>query len=216
MFTERKIEKFQQTISALPDTPNLSAAELKRRFDACPEELRTALTGVCDDGAALEKRMDAYRAETFEGEITRDMLTPAVRDELSGKAEQTALAAETAAREKTDAAVAQKCECYFGSYTGDGAANKTIALGFEPKAVLVFSPMGRTYSVKQYGGAVYDGGLALPGKPVTVTTYEGKTYQILETAKNGFTVYKNEYETGNGDYYPISTNDGLHYYIAFR
>ncbi len=86
-------------VSALPDTPNVSAAELKRRFDACPEELRKALNGVCDDGAALEKRMDAYRTETFEGEITRDMLALAVQSEISGKAEQSALDAETAARD---------------------------------------------------------------------------------------------------------------------
>ena len=155
MFTERKIEKFQQTISALPDTPNLSAAELKRRFDACPEELRKALNGVCDDGAALEKRMDAYRAETFEGEITRDMLAPAVRDELSGKAEQTALNAETAAREQTDAVVAQKCEILLGTYTGNGAASREISLGITPKAVIVFHNGTRTGDSNfgwRYGG----------------------------------------------------------------
>lgn len=50
MFSERKIESFEQRVSDLPDTPALSAAALKARFDACPEELRAALNGVCDDG----------------------------------------------------------------------------------------------------------------------------------------------------------------------
>ena len=152
MFTERKIEKFQQTVSALPDTPNLSAAELKRRFDACPEELRQALNGVCDDGAALEKRMDAYRAETFEGEITRDMLAPAVQSEISGKAEQTALAAETAARENLAETVAQKCEILLGTFRGNGST-QSITLGFRPKVVMVMSTCG----LGHYSGVAFDG-----------------------------------------------------------
>ena len=135
MFTERKIEKFQQTVSALPDTPNLSAsAELKRRFDACPEELRAALNGVCDDGAALEKRMDAYRAETFEGEITRDMLAPAVRGEFPEKRTQTACRTNRRARMKTDktlqTADRKKVRSSVGTYTGNGTASQIITLGF--------------------------------------------------------------------------------------
>ena len=71
MFSERKIESFEQRVSDLPDTPALSAAALKARFDACPEELRAALNGVCDDGKALEDRINAYRAQTFAGEIRK-------------------------------------------------------------------------------------------------------------------------------------------------
>ena len=86
MFTERKITAFQNRISDLLDTPTLTAAELKARFDSCPEELREALNGVCDDGKVLEDRMDAYRAQTFTGEITRDMLSVAIQEELDDKA----------------------------------------------------------------------------------------------------------------------------------
>ena len=187
MFTERKIEKFQQMVSALPDTPNLSAAELKRRFDACPEELRRALNGVCDDGAALEKRMDAYRAETFEGEITRDMLAPAVRDELSGKAEQTAI---------TDiyTTIAQKCEAVFGTFLGNGESSQKISLGFTPRAVLVFAEGCGLYpGVTNAVGAAF----ATPDFTVMINKYKA-----LEVTENGFTVYANSaykiYFNGNG------------------
>ena len=200
MFTERKIEKFQQTVSALPDTPNLSAAELKRRFDACPEELRTALNGVCDDGAALEKRMDAYRAETFEGEITRDMLAPAVRDELSGKAEQTALAAETAARENLAETVAQKCECYFGTYTGDGKATQFINLGFTPKAVICLLSGSRWVS-----GNYVNGGIALQNAPA------GGTSGYITIVENGFEVtYKKNVDI------LVNSLNSVFYFIAFH
>ena len=200
MFTERKIEKFQQTISALPDTPNLSAAELKRRFDACPEELRAALNGVCDDGAALEKRMDAYRAETFEGEITRDMLAPAVQSEISGKAEQTALAAETAAREQTDAAVAQKCECHFGTYTGDGKATQLIHLGFRPRLVLVTRPARPVQD-----GLYYYGGIALENAPA------GGTSGYITIVENGFEItYKKNVDI------LVNSLNSVFYFIAFH
>ena len=48
MFTERKITAFQNRISDLLDTPTLTAAELKARFDSCPEELSDVLNGVFD------------------------------------------------------------------------------------------------------------------------------------------------------------------------
>ncbi len=192
-------------VSALPDTPNVSAAELKRRFDACPEELRKALNGVCDDGAALEKRMDAYRTETFEGEITRDMLALAVQSEISGKAEQSALDAETAARENLAETVAQKCEILLGTYTGDGAENRLISLGFTPKAVLVFDSNGRTLCDRNYCG-----GLAIPEHPVA-----NGNLMVLKIEKNGFRVYY-QYVSGNYSTYNTNGTDKQYYYIAFR
>ncbi|MBS6547048.1 MAG: hypothetical protein KH319_06685 [Butyricicoccus pullicaecorum] len=200
MFTERKIEKFQQTISGLPDTPNLSAAELKRRFDACPEELRAALNGVCDDGAALEKRMDAYRAETFEGEITRDMLAPAVQSEISGKAEQTALdtKADQTELNAANAAISQmqtqitaKCSLICGEYTGDGTESKTIELGVQPKAVFVY-PTESAY-VDRDGGEFHSG-LAFPGYPVTCPYGTDTPYMVLEVTATGFKVYYREWD----------------------
>lgn len=42
------INRFQKLLSDLPDVPQLSAQELKRYFDASPEELKNALNGVID------------------------------------------------------------------------------------------------------------------------------------------------------------------------
>ena len=197
MFTERKIEKFQQTISGLPDTPNLSAAELKRRFDACPEELRQALNGVCDDGAALEKRMDAYRAETFEGEITRDMLAPAVREELSGKADADT---NNTAHEAFSAQIAQKCEVYFGTYTGDGKATQFINLGFTPKAVICLLSGSRWIS-----GNYVQGGIALQNAPA------GGTSGYITIVENGFEVtYQKNVDIR------VNSLNSVFYFIAFH
>ncbi len=123
--------------------------------------------------------MDAYRTETFEGEITRDMLALAVQSEISGKAEQSALDAETAARENLAETVAQKCEILLGTYTGDGAENRLISLGFTPKAVLVFDSNGRTLCDRNYCG-----GLAIPEHPVA-----NGNLMVLKIEKNGFRVY---------------------------
>ncbi len=51
-----------------------------------------------------------------------------------------------------------------GSYPGDGAATRFISTGFTPKAVLVFTDKGYTYSTGSGGSAPY-GGLAVTGSP---------------------------------------------------
>lgn len=164
-FSDHKITQFTHKIVDLPDQPNLPANELKARFDSSPEELRESLNAVCDEGEALAARIDAYRTQTFTGEITREMLEKDVRNELDGKADtddittvSAAVTAEAVAREDADdaleAAIAQKCELYLGTYTGQSATVQeiqqnvsmddittwqTITLGFQPSMVLIFS-----------------------------------------------------------------------------
>ncbi len=200
MFTERKITAFQNRISDLLDTPTLTAAELKARFDSCPEELREALNGVCDDGKVLEDRMDAYRAQTFTGEITRDMLSVAIQEELDDKAEQAMLDTEAAAREggdaaldtrvtATEAALLQKCEFITGTYLGNWSGNlndpwtQTIKLGFQPKVLLVASATtnGNSYSIP----AIH---LALPDVPsswITITATGFTAGKYMNWGANG-------------------------------
>ena len=202
MFTERKIPAFQNRISDLPDTPTLTASELKARFDACPEELRKALNGVCEDGKVLEDRMDEYRAQTFTGEITRDMLSASVQTELNSKADdaamQTAFQNESNARQSGDSAletkVAAKCEIYTGSYTGNGSS-KTITLGFQPKAVLVMA--------RQYGDlySAILANLALPGVAAPYVTVTATGFQV-----SGYLCELDEYAKGGNPYR----------YIAFK
>ena len=204
MFTDHKISAFQQRVSDLPDTPTLSASELKARFDACPEELRQALNGVCDDGKALEDRMDAYRAQTFTGEIEREMLSADVQEELSAKADQTDLDIEIQAREQTDMEVSKKCEILAGTYTGDGADTHIVELGFQPSALLV---MEHGY-LWNYGNGEAHGAFAYPGQP---SRYMGNNYYepALEILDNGFRVT-------NSERTQMNASGNVYAYLAFR
>lgn len=46
MINQFKIDSFKQTISSLPDVPELSASELKAAFDSSPAELKDSLNGL--------------------------------------------------------------------------------------------------------------------------------------------------------------------------
>ena len=217
-FTDHKITAFTHKVSDLPDEPQIPAADLKSRFDACPEELRQSLNAVCDDADALEVRVDGHDTqinqismEKFPDDTIQEKnLHPDLASKLNGKADQTALAAEAAAREATDTEVAKKCEIYFGTYTGDGTAERFIDLGFTPKAV---------YSVP-FGGRVSDntrwfGGFAMQNRPV-INTNGNRTVLQIET--NGFRVFNDGDQmrpnSSNGDGY--AGTPLVYYYIAFR
>ena len=105
---------------------------------------------------------------------------------------------------KLDAALAGlqsgKCEVTFGTYTGDGAAQRTIGLGFTPKAVLVESANGM-----RLVNAGMLGGLALPGKPVC-----SGIYTALSIDTGGFQVTYTQYQSN------LNQKDAQFYYIAFR
>lgn len=201
MFTEYKIPQFAEKIADLPDRPNLTAAELKGKFDACPEQLRLSLNGICDDGKILEERIDAYRTQTFEGEINRSMLSADVQYELDNKATQTALSQESAARQAADTAEATARQAlasrissaesslrrtsYFvtGTYTGTGSANtQTISIGFQPRAVLVVAYRG--YYEEQYD------------RTCVQLAVRGANAKLVSITSNGFTV--KDMLNGNG------------------
>lgn len=199
-------------LAALPDEPQLSAQELKAYFDSSPEELRRAVNGVCDDGAALETKVDGIIARTFDAAVTEPMLDPALAGKLNAKADTAALAqaqagleqADRALQSALDAGLARKCEIATGAYIGNGTASRLISLGFRAKAVLVASQYGFT----GYGGNGYMfyGGLALDGHPVS---YNGNE-MIVKVDAAGFYVY-----TSNG-YIRSNYADTKYHYIAFR
>lgn len=198
MFSERKIESFEQRVSDLPDTPALSAAALKARFDACPEELRAALNGVCDDGKALEDRINAYRAQTFAGEITENMLDTPLSTKINAKAEQSDMTA-------MQTSLAHKCELYCGAYTGDGADSQMISLGFTPKAVLAFEGGYQlNYANESYGG------LAVSGNPAAYINAQNRIYKLIEIVENGFIAYN------SSSTYRANKNAARYHYIAFQ
>ena len=92
-----------------------------------------------------------------------------------------------------------KAEIIFGSYTGDGAASRTISLGFKPKWLLVMVQTGNM--------SVGYGGLAAPGYP----TVGSGTTTAMATSSSGFTVYFNSTSS-------LNTNRASQYYhyIAAR
>lgn len=205
MFTERKISAFQTRISDLPDTPALSAAALKARFDACPEQLRQALNGICDDGAALEERMDSYQAQTFTGEISESMLNNALAAKLNAKADQSALQTVQASVTALQTALAQKCAIKAGVYTGDGEDSQTITLGFTPKAVFALEGGYRlNYSNESYGG------LAVSGSPAAYINDQERIYPLIEIVTNGFTVYN------SSSSYRANKLGTRYHYLAFQ
>ena len=222
-FSDHKIAAFAHKITDLPDQPNLPADELKARFDSSPEELRESVNGICDDADRLEERVSGIVAETFGDTIDKSMLSTELAAELNAKATQTALSAEQTARESADSSlgsrlstaestitthtsqIAQKCQIYYGTYTGDGASSRDISLGFTPKAVLTVRD-GCMFS-DTYGTAA----LALNGTPAYIANGSG-TFTALTILSNGFRVY---YTSGQTD---IQTNrSGTRYiYLAFR
>ena len=106
--------------------------------------------------------------------------------------------------------IAGKCEIVLGTYTGDGAKERFINLGFTPKAI---------YSVP-LGGRVSDnsrwyGGFAMQNYPV-INTNGNRTVLKIET--NGFRVFNDgdqmRVNSSNGD--DCSNTPLTYYYIAFR
>ena len=185
-FTDHKITAFAHKIADLPDEPQIPAAELKSRFDACPEELRQSLNAVCDDAARLEARVEGIVVDTFGDTIDKEMLSDELAAELDGKATQSALDSTADALDErldaVEAALPEKTECYFGTYVGDDESSKFISLGFTPKVLLVFTSTGYTYSNLNYYG-----GLAIQNQPCQYTNYP-----ILTIEEGGFRVYCSE------------------------
>ena len=81
---------------------------------------------------------------------------------------------------------AGRADVITGTYTGNGAASRSIELGFTPKAVLLLLSTGHMSNA--YIGYRY-GGLAFEGAPVT-TDWESKGgTPVLNIVSGGFQVY---------------------------
>ena len=104
---------------------------------------------------------------------------------------------------KIDAALdslASRVEVVIGTYDGNGVNNRTIELGFTPKAVLLENASGQ----RSDGDRAW-GGLMLPNCPIVAAV--GMSAQIVE---GGFQVhYASDYNCGNVP--------GIRYrYLAFK
>ena len=121
-------------------------------------------------------------------------------DTLAGKADSSALAEIAASIPKVA----------VGTYSGDGAASRTIPLPFTPKAVLLCDQTGRmACNVSKLLDQYHYGGLAVTGGPLI--TSGGDT--LLAVVENGFTVgYRYD---GEGNRHCNSNSSGSTYhYLA--
>lgn len=97
-----------------------------------------------------------------------------------------------------------KTEVVVGTYTGNDAVSQAIALGFQPKALIVTDD-GNRMRVNDF---VY-GGIALPGQPVR----SGVGESLIEITATGFTVYRGE----NQSTYAVTNSKNYSFrYIAFK
>ena len=98
-----------------------------------------------------------------------------------------------------------RADVVLGTYEGNGASSRTISLGFQPKAVLIFCEGGMAgYSSGAY--FVY-GGLALPDHPVV--DYGHNKEVAIEIVSTGFRLRGDSYRRTN------DTNMS-YYYLALR
>ena len=166
-FSDHKITQFTHRISELADQPNLPADELKARFDSCPEELRVAHNAICDDAARLEARVEGIVVDTFGDTIDKEMLSDELAAELDGMEDGI---------DALEESVAQKCECYFGTYTGTGTSTQQVNLGFHPKAVIVIDSDSRSETTQNLNFC----GLGIQDNPISA-------YSCVFISETGFT-----------------------------
>ena len=157
-FTDHKITRFTHRIADLPDQPTLAPQELKQRFDSAPEELRTALNGVCDDAERLDSRVSGIVERTFGDAIPKSMLAEELQSEIDAK-----MAA---------------ADLYYGFYIGDGVYPREINVGFQPRVVFVI----RSSCIPSSAGYPY---FAIAFPETNETTDDSVYCRITE---NGFTL----------------------------
>ncbi len=131
-----------------------------------------------------------------------------------------AVAAEVAARASAvnglNTALGKKPEVFVGTYTGDGTKGRVlfrstkgrvIALGFQPKAVLVMPSTGQLNA-----SYCYFGGLAVMGSPVAV-----KDNEVAALTATGFRVshtaiYHNNYT----ELFTVNESEKRYHYLAIK
>ncbi|WP_125115627.1 hypothetical protein [Agathobaculum sp. Marseille-P7918] len=165
---------------------------------------------------------DAVVGSIPSGSVDGDKLAQDVRDRFA--AIESAAANEASARASADSQmqsllsthtsqIAQKCEVYIGTYTGDGSEERTIPLGFTPKAVLLMTTCG--YSAFEFGFAKYMyGGFATANVPVQFS-YEDSIYTVVKIVNNGFQVFKGSTDDGK-NYVQSNLNSYQFVYLAFK
>lgn len=179
------LNNFSEPVTALADTPALAAAELKRRFQAPAEELRQVHNALAEQHNALHEKVEGIVAQTYGGTIHESMLDSLLATKINGKADQSALEEETAAREAIDETIAELCRVCYGTYVGDGEEYRTISLPFTPKVVFLIADSGYiTTDTGRWGGLAFD------NAPLIYTITNGYSHDLIRICDHGFIVSK--------------------------
>lgn len=105
-----------------------------------------------------------------------------------------------------DAALTAVPKIVTGTYTGDGTADRTIELGFTPKAVFVCNGRGATCYNGPTGALLICGGLVLPDSPIVYSTTTA-----LAIVDGGFRI---NYYNGTSFYSSTNSNGMTYHYAA--
>lgn len=111
---------------------------------------------------------------------------------------------------KLQAQMNAKTGIVSGIYTGDGSSNKTLTLGFTPKAVLVLPRDQRLFYVGTDGATYWWGGLAVTGGPAYAAAAGS---DIVSITTNGFIVSQRIVGT---QFIMANLNGYIFNYMAFK
>lgn len=183
---------------------------LKTLSDGLTAEIAARETAVATETAARQQAV-SDEAKARDAAVTAERT--ARQNAISGEttARINAVNAEKTAREQAIAALTTgKAEIVCGSYTGNGATERTIALGFQPKAVLLMQNTGRTWVSNSNLDSAY-GGLFLPDHPLVCRNQgTGPTWlTAAEIVSTGFKVH------GSG-LARVNENGNVYHYIAVK
>lgn len=194
-------EELRAAINALCDALTAPTASANLGF------AQTAGIPASTIQAALEhlhqQLTNAVMGQIPSGSVTGDKLAQDVRNrfsaiEAAAESEQSTRASADSALDArlsaAETALLSKCEVYIGTYSGNGAEQRTISLGFTPKAVLLMSSDGSAFYRHNYTNYLY-GGLATPASPVTCT-FDDVSHNALDIVTGGFRVYRFSHTDG--------------------
>lgn len=119
--------------------------------------------------------------------------------------------------ETLSAGVSEKAKIVTGTYTGNGAASRTISLGFTPSMLFltgIVVNFGVPYIARDGGDPVYMATVT-PDYPFKFT-YSGSTIQVVEIVSNGFAVHSGGTISYSGGNWTSNANDKnkVYHYIA--
>lgn len=211
-YFDRSPEELQQAHNDLCDALTaISAASglgFQRTAGVPADTVQSAVENVQSQLA------DAVLGNIPSGSVNADKLAQDVRDHFVTI--ENSVSTEASSRQSADSnlqkqinthstQIAAKCEIICGSYTGDGAAERTISLGRTPKALILCKNEGIMFDSTS---TIY-GGVALPNHPVYSN---GAKHDAATIVNGGFKVYT--YSVDNRMFVCTNGNTAVYYYIA--